>query len=141
MSSLEDFKINVRLKLSALWATAMACYIYCDYFELYVPGKLQGMLKGTIDELGTISQGMLLGMSMVMIVPSLMIYLSLVLRPSVCRWSNIVIGLCFTLLLCMMAYEATWYFYKVFAVVEAGLTALIVMYAWKWPRMPDAQPA
>ncbi len=126
MSSLEDFKINVRLKLSALWATTMACYIYCDDFELYVPGKLQGML---------------LCMSMVMIVPSLMIYLSLALRPRACRWSNIVIGLCYTLLLCMQAYEATWYFYRVFAVVEAGLTALIVMYAWKWPRMPDAQPA
>jgi Family of unknown function (DUF6326) len=141
MPLLEDFKVHVRLKLSALWASTMACYIYCDYFELYVPGKLRGMQQGNIEPLGPITQGMLVGMSLMMIVPSLMIFLSLVLRPSACRWANIVIALCYTLLLCMLAYEATWYFYKLFAVIEAGLTALIVMYAWKWPRTRDAEPA
>ena len=40
------------MKLSALWASTMFCYIYCDYFELYVPGKLDGMLQGKIGPLG-----------------------------------------------------------------------------------------
>jgi hypothetical protein len=38
---LDDIKIHVKLKLSALWASVMFCYIYGDYFELYKPGKLQ----------------------------------------------------------------------------------------------------
>ena len=45
--ALEDIKVPVRYKLSAMWASVMFCYIYVDYFELYVPGKLQGMLDGT----------------------------------------------------------------------------------------------
>jgi hypothetical protein len=139
--SLEDFKVHVRLKLSALWASTMACYIYCDYFELYVPGKLQGMLQGNVAPIGPITQSALLGMSMMVIVPSLMIAMSLILRASLCRWANIVIGVCFTLLMSLLAYEAAWYFYKLFAVIEAGLTALIVIYAWKWPQTHDAQPA
>lgn len=43
---LEDFKINIRIKLSALWTSVMFCYIYGDYFELYVPEKVQGLLNG-----------------------------------------------------------------------------------------------
>ncbi len=38
---LEDLKINVKIKLAALWASVMFCYIYADYFGLYEPGKLQ----------------------------------------------------------------------------------------------------
>ena len=42
----EDFKINVRIKLAALWTSVMFCYIYGDYFELYVPKKVEGLLNG-----------------------------------------------------------------------------------------------
>jgi hypothetical protein len=37
---LDDLKVHVRLKLSSLWAALMFCYLYGDYFGLYVPGKL-----------------------------------------------------------------------------------------------------
>ena len=29
---LEDIKVNVKLKLSALWATVMFIYLYVDFF-------------------------------------------------------------------------------------------------------------
>jgi len=34
----------------------MSCFIYADYFELYVPGKLQGMLAGRMEPLGAVTQ-------------------------------------------------------------------------------------
>lgn len=37
-SVLEDVKVNVKLKLAALWASFMFLYIYVDYFHLYMPG-------------------------------------------------------------------------------------------------------
>lgn len=36
--------VNVRIRLSALWTATLLCYLYGDYFELYVPGRLSGML-------------------------------------------------------------------------------------------------
>jgi len=40
--ALDDIKIHVKVKLSALWASVVLCYIYGDYFGLYVPGILHG---------------------------------------------------------------------------------------------------
>lgn len=45
-AQLEDFKVNTRIKLSALWTGVMFCYIYGDYFELYVPQKVEELING-----------------------------------------------------------------------------------------------
>ena len=58
---LDDIRIHVKMKLSALWVSVMLCYIYGDYFGLYEPGKLQGMLEGKMGPLGPTTQGVLLG--------------------------------------------------------------------------------
>ncbi len=39
-STFDDAKVNVKIKISALWAPVMFCYVYGDYFGLYVPGKM-----------------------------------------------------------------------------------------------------
>jgi len=39
-TALEDAKIPTRIKISALWTSVMFCYVYADYFQFYVPGKL-----------------------------------------------------------------------------------------------------
>jgi hypothetical protein len=77
-SAFEDIKVHVRFKLFALWSSVMFFYIYGDYFELFQPGKLQDMLSGRTP-LGAMSQGVLLGMSAIMVIPSLMPFLTLVL--------------------------------------------------------------
>lgn len=131
---LEDIKIHTKFKLSALWASTMFCYIYCDYFELYAPGKLVEISSGKMGPLGAVTQEVLLGTSIMMAIPSLMITLSLVLAPLISRWFNIVFGLLYTILMALIAYQTEWYFYKFFATVEAVLTALIVWYAWNWSK-------
>lgn len=45
-NDLQDFKIDVKFKLSALWASVTFCYLYGDYFELYVPKKVEGLANG-----------------------------------------------------------------------------------------------
>lgn len=141
MHSLIDRPIDVKLKLSALWAATMACYIYCDYFELYVPGKLESMLAGTMGPLGTVTQGVLLGTALLMAVPSLMIALSVLLPARPNRVANLVIGALYTALLVLLAVTVEWHFYRLFAGLEAALTATIVVQAWRWPRAPGAEVA
>lgn len=130
----EDIKVNVRFKLFALWSSAMFFYIYGDYFQLYQPGQLQEMIAGRM-VFGAVSQGVLLGMASVMIIPSLMPFLSLVLPAKVSRWVNIVFGATYTAIM-ILAMRGGWHFYVVFGLIESVLTSLTVWYAWTWPRQP-----
>ena len=131
-TALDDLKIHVRLKISALWTSVVLCYIYGDYFGLYKPGTLQGILDGRMGPLGPTTQTVLVGTSILMAVPSVMVFLSLVLRPGVSRWVNIVLGVFYTLIM-LVTLRGAWTFYILLGLVEVVLTVLIVWYAWTWP--------
>ena len=133
--ALEDTKVSVRSKLAALWTSVMFCYVYGDYFQLYKPGKLQDMLNGEM-ALGVVTQGMLVGTTILMAVPSLMIFLSIVLPAAVSRWLNVVAGLFYAAIMLLILYNGAWAFYMLFATIEVILTLLAVWYAWSWPRQP-----
>ena len=134
MNQLLDIPVPTKLKLSALWASTMFCYLYCDYFELYTPGKLQSMQQGDLGPMGSVTQGLLIGLSLMMAIPSLMVVLSVALPARYNKPLNIVVGGLFTVLLAFITYSSEWYFYQLFAGIEALLTALIVRYAWTWPK-------
>jgi hypothetical protein len=131
---LEDLKVPVRLKLAGLWTSLMFLYIYVDYFGLYQPGNLQDMLKGNMGPLGPTTQGVLLGTSLLMAVPSLMIFLSLAMRPMWSRVLNIVLGLIYAIIM-LVTMPGAWTYYLVMGAIEIALSLLIVWHAWKWPRL------
>ena len=128
----KDTKIDVKIKLSALWASVMFCYIYADYFGLYVPGALQRMLQGRMGPLGRTTQGVLLGTSIMMAIPSVMIFLSVALKPNLNRWLNIIFGVLYTVIILFTMWQ--WAFYIFFGIIEVVLTGLVVWHAWSWPR-------
>jgi hypothetical protein len=129
---LDDLKVHVKLKLSALWAAVMFCYVYGDYFGLYVPGQLKGMLAGQ-GPIGPTSQGALVATSLLMAVPGAMVFLSIVLPPRLDRWLNIILGLFYTAIM-LVTMPGAWMFYMVLGIIEIMLTLAIVWYAWRWPR-------
>lgn len=131
-TALEDIKIHVRIKLAALWTSVMFCYIYADYFGLYVPGALQGILKGKMGPLGPTTQAVLLGTSVMMAIPSVMIFLSTILEANVTRWLNVVFGVFYTVIILITMWD--WAFDVFFGIIEVVLTGLIVWYAWNWPK-------
>jgi len=132
---LEDSKVNTRIKLSALWTAVMFCYIYGDYFELYVPRKVEGLLNGQ-NVLN--SPFKLFIASFLLTIPALMIFLSLMLSPKLTKWINIGIGVFFTLftLLVGISSISEWRIFYVFlSLLESILTLLIVVKAWTWKRL------
>ena len=133
-SSLEDVRVPTRYKLAALWTSVMFLYIYADYFELYVPGKLQGVLAGQMAPLGPVTQGVLLATAAMLALPSLMIFLSVALKASATRWLNITLGVIYTAIQLAVISGSSWTFYVAMGLLETILTALIVWTAWKWPR-------
>lgn len=133
-NTLEDIKVGVKLKLASLWTGFMFLYIYVDYFHLYMPGKIEELLKGRVFEFD-ITQGFLLAALALVAIPALMIFLSVALPAKLNRWANISIAavyISFTLF--NLAGEA-WIHMVFGAVVEVVLLCLIIRYAWKWPRI------
>jgi hypothetical protein len=129
---LSDIRIHVRFKLSALWAALMFCYIYGDYFGLYVPGKLKGMLDGE-GPIGPVSEASRVATALLLAVPGLMVFVSLVLSPRLCRWANILLGLFYAAIM-VLTMPGAWWFYITLGVIEVALSLLIVVCAWRWPR-------
>jgi hypothetical protein len=134
VSVLDDVPVPIRYKLSALWISVMFLYIYADYFELYVPGKLQSILAGQMIPLGPVTQNVLLGTAAMLALPSLMIFLSVALRASATRWLNIAVGAIYTAIQIAVVSGSGWTFYVAMGLLETALTVLIVWTAWKWPR-------
>ncbi|MDQ3004687.1 MAG: DUF6326 family protein [Chloroflexota bacterium] len=131
-NELEDVKINVKLKLSALWVAMMLLYIYADILSLFRPGQIEEMIDGRMGPL-PVTQVSLLGASILMIIPAVMVFLSLTLKPKVNRWANILIGVLYTLVNISNLIGETWAYYIFFGFVEIVLALLIVWQASKWP--------
>jgi cbb3-type cytochrome oxidase subunit 3 len=119
------------MKLSALWATLMFLYIYADLFSLYRPGHLEEMTAGRMGPL-PVTQSSLVAAAILMLIPAVMIFLSLALKPKVGRWANIILGVLYTAVNISNLIGETWAFYLLYGVVEIALTFLIVWYAWQW---------
>lgn len=131
---LENPKVNIKIKLAALWASVTFCYLYGDYFELYTPGKINSLLTGEniLD-----SPTKLLIASMILATSSVMVALSILLKPKINRVLNIVFGILFTTMMLFIGFNSNteWYsFYVFLAFLESIITALIVWYAWQWPK-------
>ena len=127
-----DIRINVKIKLSALWTSVMFCYIYGDYFELYVPKKVDGLISGQ----NVLDNPMkLFAAALVMTIPASMIFLSVMLNLKTNRILQLVFGTIYTAMMLLIAVASLteWYtFYVYFAIVESIITSIIVWQAWTW---------
>ncbi|MEJ5996053.1 DUF6326 family protein [Pedobacter sp. Du54] len=131
----EDFNINVKVKLAALWASLMSCYIYGDYFSLYVPHKIEKFIAGNtlLD-----SPLKLFSAAVLLAIPAVMICLSVLLKPLLNRWLNIIFGIFYSILMLLIAITTLsvwWSFYVFLAVLEVIISSLIVWHAYNWPKI------
>jgi hypothetical protein len=133
---LEDVRVNVKIKLSALWVTVMFCYAYGDILGFMKPGAIEHYIKGIGATGSPMTQVTMLGIAISMAIPSVMVFLSLTLKPKVNRWANIILGIVYTCFipLSMLIATSVSAYYIFLGIVEVVLTALIVWYAWKWPK-------
>lgn len=132
-TTLQDKKIDVKVKLAALWASFMFLYIYVDYFALYMPGKIEDILQGKVF-IYDISAAFLSAALLSVSLPALMITLSLILTAKINRWLNLIMAIIYIpYSLFNLAGEA-WPHMLYGALVEVVLLSLIIRFAWFWPR-------
>jgi hypothetical protein len=139
-SALEDLRMPLQAKLAAAWTSFMLLYIYVDYFALYKPGVIDDIRAGVVWELGISQVFVVVGLSL-MAVPILMVFLSMTLPARANRLLNLVVAPIYVVVSAVNALDESWtYFYTLTIGLEVILLALIVRYAWTWPRR-TASPA
>lgn len=132
--SFEDINVNVKLKLAALWTSFMFLYSYVDYFALYMPDKINDILKEKVFVFA-ITQEFLSVALVTVTIPALMIFLSVGLPAKMNRCTNIMVAAVYIpFSLFNLAGEA-WGHMVFGAVAEVALLCLIIRYAWKWPHV------
>jgi hypothetical protein len=131
-TTFEPSNVNVRTKISALWASMLFVFAYVDLFSLYRPDYRADIEAGKIAGF-TINQSFLLATTVYVLIPSLMVFLALVLRPRFNRIANIVLGFVYALTI-IAGTIGEWNYYILGSVVEVALLATIVYYAWTWPK-------
>jgi len=141
MSQLLDTVIDTKLKLCALWISILICFIYSDYFRLFVPGMFEAMRTLSADpEIRDFDRAAhVIGAS-----PILMIFLSVALPAKYNRTLNILVGVFFVLFFTGSSLFAVFRFslplsaVKIMELAVAVFAALVVWYASKWPMTQNA---
>jgi len=85
------------------------------------------------------TQGFLLGASILMEIPISMVLLSRILNYGINRWANIIAGMIMTAVQFSSLFfgSSPTNYYIFFSIVEIASTSLIVLYAWRWK--PETQ--
>ena len=118
---------DVQIKLSALWVALMLTYLLGDVLRIYSGDFKLGDQNGF-----QFTQPMLLGIAVLMLIPIVMLFLSLVLDQPVNRWANIIAAVVLLLfnLVGLPTYPSAYDKFLIF--VGLVFNAVTIWYAWKW---------
>ena len=126
--------LDVRIVLAVLWIAEVLSSLNGDAYRLSDPVMLKSMIANT----GAIvtTPGMLLTMSMIFVVPILMSVFTLIVKSSVMRWANRIIGILYAVI--MLAFVVLGFVLRsagyefVWSTAQLVFTLLVVWHAWKW---------
>lgn len=133
------YPLDVRIVLAVLWIAEVLSSLNGDTYRLSDSVALKSLLENS----GSIkaTSELLLVMSIIFVFPILMSALTLILKPSVSRLANRIIGILYAVIILgfwilgfvlgSISYEFVW------STAQLVFILLVVRYAWKW-RNPEA---
>ncbi|MEU0545967.1 DUF6326 family protein [Nocardia sp. NPDC005978] len=140
-TALEDPPIPVRAKLAACWASFMFLYVYVDILNFYTPGVIDEILDGKVFEFD-VSQTFSITALTLMAVPIFMIALSMIMPAGASRVANLAVAVLYVPVTVFNVSGETWlFFYGLGVALELVLLALILRFAWTWPRTAPSATA
>jgi len=122
--------IDVRIRMAGLWATTMMIFAYVDIFSLFRPDFRAALDQGKVFVFD-VGQPFLLGVTIYVIIPSLMIYLSLVMPRRLNRVVSSSLAGLYAITIVGGA-VGEWSYYVLGSVVEVVLLALVIHHSWTW---------
>ena len=124
--------VSVRIKIAGLWTSLLFVFAYVDIFGLFRADIINQVLAGKVHAFA-VDQSFLLLTTIYITIPSMMIFLSLVLVPKINRWANIVIAIVYAVTIAGSCIGETWLYYLFGSAVELLLLGLVIRYALKHP--------
>lgn len=121
---------DVQIKLSALWVAVMLTYLLGDVLRIF-SGDFKAGEMGSTGGM-KLTQPMMLGIAVLMVIPIIMVFLTLVLGNPANRWANIIVAVFFFIfnLIGLPTYPSAYD--KFLIAVSLVFNALTVWYAWDW---------
>jgi cytochrome bd-type quinol oxidase subunit 2 len=122
--------IEMPIKLSVIWICVMLTYLLGDVLRIFSGDFKAGEMgsKGGMP----MTQPMMLGIAILMVIPILMVFLSVTLNQPVNRWVNIIVAVFFFLfnLVGLPTYPSLYD--KFLIAVSLVFNVVTVWYAWNW---------
>ena len=104
----------------------MLAFLWGDVLSIFAgdvtPGEMLGMKP---------TQGMWLGIAVLMLIPILMVVLTLTLKYPAIRWANIIVAI-FWIIFNLVSLSGYPPYEKILLIVSMGFNVMTVWYAWKW---------
>ncbi len=118
---------EIQIKLSFIWAALMLTYLLGDVMRIFSGDFQAGKIAGV-----QMTQGMWLGVSILMVIPIVMIVLTLFVGQPANRWANIVVAIFFFgfNIIGLPTYASAYD--KFLIVVSLVWNVLTVWLAWNW---------
>jgi hypothetical protein len=136
-AALLDQHVPVQAKLAAAWTSFLFLYVYVDILAFYKPGTVSDILSGVVWQFDITEIWAVTALTLLAI-PIFMVVLSMTLPARANRITNLIVA---SLQVPFAAFNAVgqlgepWmYFYLLGVALEVALLALILRYAWTWPR-------
>jgi hypothetical protein len=126
---------DARIRLSALWASLMLTYLLGDVLRIFSGDFVAGEVGGM-----QVSQGLYLGLAILLVIPVVMVFLSLTLPPRANRWANVILAIFFFgfNLIGLPTYPSAYDRFLI--IVGLVFNLLTIWYAWKWRKQEGSSP-
>jgi hypothetical protein len=118
--------MDTKNMLSATWVVVTLIYLYGDVLRI-CSGDLEKSRANM-----NFNQFIWLGIAILMLIPILMVFFTLILPQPVSRWANIIVAAFFFIfnLVSLPTYPS--YYDKFLLAVSLGFNGITIWNAWKW---------
>lgn len=125
-----------KMRFSVLWLLWLVTDLCTGTLLLMEPDVIDEIRAGKIFGMEIGPEMLLIG-AVIYVIPLLMVVLSLTLKGSTNRWTNLILGAVYTFLVLIEIFEQVvepWAYRILMTLLKVVFSALIVWYAWKWPK-------
>lgn len=118
---------TMRIELAFIWIVVMLIYLLGDVLRIISGDVKFGEIEGK-----PITQPMMLGIAVLMLIPILMIYVSITVEQDVARWANILSAGGFLLLNGVSINTYPGWYDRFLLAVSMVFNGITIWQAWNW---------